>query len=35
MHVAYFTKDVNPSLAKPQLKFNDGLAKPGLTFLVQ
>ena len=29
--LAYFTKEVNPVLAEPPSKFNDGLAKPGLT----
>ena len=33
--VVYFTKEVNPSLAKPPLKFNDGLAKLGLTSSVK
>ena len=33
--VAYFTKQVNPSLAKPPLKFNGGLAKLGLTSLLE
>ena len=31
---AYSTKEVNPSLAKPPLNFNGGLAKLGLTSLV-
>ena len=30
-----FTKEVNPSLAKPPLKFNGGLANLGLTSLVK
>ena len=30
-----FTKEVNPSLAKPPLNFNGGLAKLGLTSLVK
>ena len=29
--VAYFTKEVKPTLAKPPLNFNGGLAKFGLT----
>ena len=29
------TREVNPSLAKPPLKFNGGLAKLGLTSLVE
>ena len=36
--VTYFTKDFNPSLAKPPLmplNFNGGLAELGLTFLVK
>ena len=33
--VAYFTKDVKPILAEPQLKFNGDLTKPGLMFLLQ
>ena len=33
--MAYFTKEVNWSLAKPQLKFNGGLAKLRLTSLVK
>ena len=33
--VAYFTGEVNPSLAKPPLKFSDGLAKRGWTFLLK
>ena len=33
--VAYFTDEVNPSLAKPQLKFNGDLAKLELTTLVR
>ena len=33
--MVYFTKEVNPSLAKPPLKFNGGLAKLGLTSLVK
>ena len=31
--VSYFTKEVNPSLAKPQLIFNRGLAKLSLGYL--
>ena len=33
--MAYLIKDVNPSPAKPQLKFNSGLAEIGLTSLVK
>ena len=33
--VAYFTKEVNPSLAKPPLNFNGGLANLGFTSLVK
>ena len=33
--MAYVTKEVNPSLAKPPLKFNGGLAKLGLTSLAK
>ena len=33
--VAFFIKEVNPSLAKLPLKFNGGLAKLGLTSLVK
>ena len=33
--LAYFTKEVNPSLAKPPLKFNGCLAKLELTSLVR
>ena len=33
--VAYFTKEVNPSLAKQPLKFNGGFAKLGLTSIVK
>ena len=33
--MAYFTEEVNPSLAKPQLKFNGGLTKPESTSLVK
>ena len=32
---AYFDKEVTPSLAKPPLNFNSGLAEPGLTSLVK
>ena len=32
--VAYFTREVNPSLAKPPSNFDGGLAKLGLTSLV-
>ena len=35
MYLAYYTKEVNPSLVKPPLKFNGGLAKLGLTSLVK
>ena len=31
--LAFFTKEINPSLAKPPLKFSGGFAKLGLTFL--
>ena len=30
--VVYFTKKINAILAKPPLKFNGDLAKPGLTY---
>ena len=30
--VAYFTKEVNSSLAKQPLSINGSLSKPGLTF---
>ena len=33
--VAYFTKEVNPSLAKLPLNFNGSLAKLGLTSIVK
>ena len=33
--VAYFTKELNWSLAKPPLKFSGGLAKLGWTSLVK
>ena len=33
--VTYFTKEVNPSLAKLPLKFNGSLAKLGLTSFVK
>ena len=33
--VAYFTKEVNPGLAKPHLNFKSGLAKPGLIYLAK
>ena len=33
--MAYFTKKVDPSLAKPLLNFNGGLAKLGLAPLVK
>ena len=33
--VAYFTKEVKPSLAKPSLKLNGDIYKVGLTFLLQ
>ena len=33
--VDYFTKDINPSLAKPPPNFNDSLAKVWLTTLVR
>ena len=33
LFVANFTKEVNPSLAKPPLKYNGVLAKLGLTSL--
>ena len=35
LSVADLTKEINPSLAKPPLKFNGGLAKFGLIFLVK
>ena len=34
LSAVYFTKEVNPSLAKPPLLFNGGLAKLGLTSFV-
>ena len=33
--VAYFTREINPSLAKLPLNCNGGLAKLGLTSLVK
>ena len=33
--VVDFTKEVNPSVAKPPPEFNGGLAKRGLTTLVK
>ena len=33
--MAYFTKEINPSLVKLPLNFNGGLAKLGLTSLVK
>ena len=33
--MAYLTKEVNPSLTKPLLKFDGGLAKLQGTFLVK
>ena len=33
VHVAQFSKEVTPSLAKPPLKFNGGFIKFGLNSL--
>ena len=33
--VAYFTREVNPGLAKPPLKFNGSLAKFWLTSVIK